>query len=278
MPRTVDLEKMPAMATKPTCIFFTDFDGTITLMDSNDYLTDNLGFGEELRKQGNRDVLEGKSDFRESFQAMLDSIKTPFSQCITELCHNIKLDPHFKDFYHWALENNVPVVVLSSGMVPIIRSLLVHLIGPEAEKMQIVSNDVKDRPGMNRDEEGGWDIEFHDDSLLSGFGHDKSLTIRPYAQLPDDVRPTLLYAGDGVSDLSAARETDLLFAKKGRDLVEYCERESVPFTVFEDWRSIHATTKDIIEGRTSIKKIAAETAKEIRHDTEKVQVDQVTAK
>ena len=49
----------------------------------------------------------------------------------------------------------------------------------------------------------------------SGFGHDKSLTIRPYAQLPADQRPTMFYAGDGVSDLSAARETDLLFAKKG---------------------------------------------------------------
>jgi 2-hydroxy-3-keto-5-methylthiopentenyl-1-phosphate phosphatase len=51
--------------------------------------------------------------------------------------------------------------------------------------------------------------------LNSGFGHDKSLTLRPYAQLPADKRPTLFYAGDGVSDLSAARETDLLFAKKG---------------------------------------------------------------
>jgi 2-hydroxy-3-keto-5-methylthiopentenyl-1-phosphate phosphatase len=49
----------------------------------------------------------------------------------------------------------------------------------------------------------------------SGFGHDKSRTIRPYARLPADERPTLFYAGDGVSDLSAARETDLLFAKKG---------------------------------------------------------------
>lgn len=53
-------------------------------------------------------------------------------------------------------------------------------------------------------------------TCCSGFGHDKSLTIRPYAQLAKDQRPTLFYAGDGVSDLSAARETDLLFAKKGK--------------------------------------------------------------
>ena len=64
----------------------------------------------------------------------------------------------------------------------------------------------------------------------------------------------------GVSDLSAARETDLLFAKKGYDLIDYCEREGVPFTVFEDWRSITATTKAIFEGKKTVKEIAAESA------------------
>lgn len=49
----------------------------------------------------------------------------------------------------------------------------------------------------------------------SHFGHDKSLEIKPYAALPENERPVLLYAGDGVSDLSAASQTDLLFAKKG---------------------------------------------------------------
>jgi 2-hydroxy-3-keto-5-methylthiopentenyl-1-phosphate phosphatase len=50
----------------------------------------------------------------------------------------------------------------------------------------------------------------------SGHGHDKSREIRPYANLPPEQRPVLFYAGDGVSDLSAAKETDLLFAKAGR--------------------------------------------------------------
>lgn len=52
--------------------------------------------------------------------------------------------------------------------------------------------------------------------LSSHFGHDKSLEIKPYAALPDGERPILLYAGDGVSDLSAAAETNLLFAKEGK--------------------------------------------------------------
>ena len=70
----------------------------------------------------------------------------------------------------------------------------------------------------------------------------------------------MFYAGDGVSDLSAARETDLLFAKKDHDLVVYCEREGVPFTVFEDWTSILDTTRAIFEGKTTVTEIAEKSA------------------
>lgn len=60
----------------------------------------------------------------------------------------------------------------------------------------------------------------YSDECRSGFGHDKSLEIRPYARLPAEERPVLFYAGDGVSDLSAAKETDLLFAKAGRGMLQ----------------------------------------------------------
>lgn len=94
---------------------------------------------------------------------MLNSVETPFPACIETLRANIQLDPGFKDFYRWATANDVPVVVLSSGMVPIIRALLAHLLGPEADGIEIVANDVQDRPGMTKEQEGGWEIRFHDD-------------------------------------------------------------------------------------------------------------------
>ncbi|CAJ2514170.1 Uu.00g022890.m01.CDS01 [Anthostomella pinea] len=243
---------LPALRTQPKAIFFTDFDGTITLHDSNDWMTDNLGFGAELRRKGNSDVLHGARTFRDSFQEMMDSVNTPFDRCIELLLQNVKLDPAFKEFCTWCAANNVPIVVLSGGMQPVIRALLAHLVGEkEVQDMQIVSNDVKAREGKNINEEGGWDIEFHDDS---DFGHDKSLEIRPYAALKD--RPVMFYAGDGVSDLSAAKETDLLFAKAGRDLVTYCEREKVPFTTFNDFSDIHKIVTDVVDGKMSVKDAA----------------------
>lgn len=175
---------------------------------------------------------------------MMDSVTLPFDQCIELLVKNIKLDPHFNDYFQWALKNDIPTVVVSSGMTPIIRAILKNLVGKDADKLDIVCNEVAVRSGKKTiNEEGGWELVFHDDSH---FGHDKSLTIRPYAQLPDSERPTLFYAGDGVSDLSAAKETDLLFAKRGHDLVDFCVRENVPFTTFDDWSLIKQTVQAIV--------------------------------
>lgn len=88
---------------------------------------------------------------------MLDSVDLPFDDCVELLRKNIKLDPGFKDFYAWCLKEGIPVIVLSSGMEPIIRALLTDLVGPTADQIKIVSNQVKHLPG------GKWTIDFHDD-------------------------------------------------------------------------------------------------------------------
>jgi 2,3-diketo-5-methylthio-1-phosphopentane phosphatase len=185
---------------------------------------------------------------------MMDSVTKPYSECIQYLVDNIKLDPYFAEFFQWSLANNVPVVVLSSGMEPIIKALLKALIGPDADKMEVIGNYVGPRPGKSIDEEGGWEILFKHPE--SGFGHDKSVELRKYSSLPADVRPTMFYAGDGVSDLSAARETDLLFAKKGHDLITYCANENVPFTVFSDWSAILEKCKEIVDGKSTVQEAA----------------------
>jgi hypothetical protein len=46
------------------------------------------------------------------------------------------------------------------------------------------------------------------------------------------------------------------------DLVQFCIRENVPFTEFEDWTSIFATVKDIVAGKTTVEKVAAAGAHE----------------
>ena len=42
------------------------------------------------------------------------------------------------------------------------------------------------------------------------------------------------------------------------DLITYCARQNVPFTVFNDWASILSTVKDITSGKTSVQEAARE--------------------
>lgn len=241
----------------PPAIVFTDFDGTVTLQDSNDYLTDNLGMGEAKRSAIGQDILDGKTNFRDGFKEEIDSVKTPFNECLSILLSNIKLDPGFKVFYNYCNSHNIKIIVVSSGMRPLISALLQQLVGAEALKhIEIMSNDVRvDNDGEN------WELLFkHPDSP---FGHDKAQSIKEWltnhgydtSEVKDDVatEPKLFYCGDGVSDLSAAKETNLLFAKAGKDLITYCVREKIPYTEFNDFQDILTKVKKIIDDGEPIK-------------------------
>ncbi len=53
------------------------------------------------------------------------------------------------------------------------------------------------------------------------------------------------------------------------DLITYCVRENVPFTVFEDWSSILATVKDIVNGKTTVKQVSAKGVEDYEANKEK---------
>lgn len=95
---------------------------------------------------------------------MMDSVKTPFPQCIDYLVENIKLDPYFNEYLQWALANEIPTVIVSGGMTPIIRAIMQNLVGKDADKIDIVCNEVEAREGMTIEQEGGWRIRYHDES------------------------------------------------------------------------------------------------------------------
>lgn len=56
-------------------------DGTITDRDSNDLITDNLGFGYEKRRASNKEVLAKRVTYKDSFMEMLRSVPESFEYC-----------------------------------------------------------------------------------------------------------------------------------------------------------------------------------------------------
>lgn len=229
-----------ATDTKPEhpAILFTDWDGTVTLQDSNDMLTDNLGMGYDARMVLDAGIRDGSLTFREAFEKMLSSVSDkgyPLDKCIDYLLQNVKLDPGFKETVQWCHSMNIPVIVVSSGMDVVIKSLLENLITePELRSfIKIYANHV------DVDESTGkWKIRYRDDS---GFGHDKNQTILNVTADPlhsSYAEGKRFYCGDGVSDISASRSCDLLFAKKGCALVEICKKDGINYDEFESFKTI----------------------------------------
>ncbi|KAF5311005.1 hypothetical protein D9619_007738 [Psilocybe cf. subviscida] len=256
----------PPIHTDKKFVVLSDWDGTITTYDSNDYLTDHYGFGKPMRRQGNLDILSGADTFRDGFRKMLNSVSEnghTFEECKEILKENIKLDPGFKEFYAWCKAQDIPVIIVSSGMAPLIRAVLSKLIGDdESAKIEIIANDVVLKP------EGEWEIKFRHPSRrpcrvawnlrgMPGFGHDKSQAIIPYLQ--SAARPTLFFFGDGVSDISAAKHADLLFVKTKEDgendLSVYCEREGIKHHLIKTFGEALPVVQDIVEGRKTIQDV-----------------------
>ncbi|KZV79440.1 hypothetical protein EXIGLDRAFT_688717 [Exidia glandulosa HHB12029] len=233
----------PPLKDKAPFVVLSDWDGTITSFDSNDYLTDNFGMGLEARRKLNIEILHERLTFRDAFQSEMRSIPMTFEECKRIMVRDIRLDPHFVDFEAWCRAHDVPIVIVSSGMEPLIRAVLTSQVGEEdSKRIDIIANTTI----VNED--GTWDISYRHPS--SGFGHDKSQAILPYRDLPH--RPFLFFLGDGVSDLSAARHADLLLVKQKEggenDLAAYCRREGIPHVLFDDFRGALKVIMGIVQG------------------------------
>lgn len=88
----------------------------------------------------------------------------------------------------------------------------------------------------------------HDTEL----GHDKAQSINEYRAVAneesaEDEIPLIVFIGDGVSDLPAAREADVLFARKGLRLEEYCIENKIPYIGFNTFADIQVEIEQLIK-------------------------------
>ncbi|KAJ3363279.1 hypothetical protein GGF32_004546 [Allomyces javanicus] len=154
---------------------------------------------------------------------------------------DVSLDPHFADVMTWCQTHGAPVVVLSGGLDFLVRDMLAKYLGARVCELHIVTNHGHIDPVTHQ-----WSIEFHDGSDL---GHDKAASIRALLALHDNstTRPLVVFAGDGISDLSCARECDVLFAKRGEILEKYCIEHGIPHTAFDSFAGILAALQSLHE-------------------------------
>lgn len=110
-----------------------------------------------------------------------------------------------------------------------------HADACQASRIDIVANDAE----INQDGSEWKPIWRHDNEL----GHDKAQSMqeaRAEAEMAceDGTIPLIVFIGDGVSDLPAARQADVLFARRGLRLEEYCIENGIAYAPFDTFADI----------------------------------------
>ncbi|KAI8084521.1 HAD-like domain-containing protein [Halteromyces radiatus] len=223
---------------------FTDFDGTLSLDDTGLILIDDhRSMGPERRRAIEHDILDGRITYKAGLQAMWDSVHISWDEAWSEYLDHCKIDPGFPAFNDYCIEHNFPVTIISSGLKPLLDRIMTNFLGEKAKAIDIVSNN-----GEVHGRE--WKIIYRDESE---YGNDKSRTLTK-AREAAEPGTIFVFCGDGVSDISAARHADVLFARKDRDLETYCVRENIPFIPFDTFKEIQDVVEKLVNKKAVIEK------------------------
>ncbi|TGO52094.1 hypothetical protein BOTNAR_0335g00050 [Botryotinia narcissicola] len=230
---------------KRKIICFSDFDGTIFMQDTGHVLFDSYGCGEERRQILDEQIKTVERSFRDVSEEMWGSLRVPFEDGFAVMEKTLEIDPDFQKFHRFCIDYNIPFYVISAGLKPVLRKVLDKFLGEEESKrIQIVANEA-----VISEDGSLWKPVWRHDTEL---GHDKALSIteaRELAQLEceDGTIPLIVFIGDGVSDLPAAIQADVLFARRVLRLEEYCVEHKIPYIPFDTFADIQKEVERIAE-------------------------------
>lgn len=181
-------------------------------------------------------LCSGEHTFRSASDEMWGALSIDLPTAMNALAANLTVDPGFRGFRAFCQRNLIHFNVVSAGLEPVLRGVLDRFVGADASAtIGIVANGAEIPQTAGK---GVWRVRWrHGDSPL---GHDKARSIvelRAAFAAAMGKPPIVVFVGDGVSDLPAAREADVLFARRGLRLEEYCVENDIrciPYNSFVD--------------------------------------------
>ncbi len=202
---------------------FSDFDGTISLKDVGYSLFHYFS-------DGKNDALlpdwkSGVMSTRDCLLAEAEMVHATPEE-IYAFIDTIGIDSDFPILLKIAQEKSIPLKILSDGLDVYIKYLLekegLGDLDFLANKAELVDNTIK--------------ITFeHTNKECKSCGICKGEIIREFRENQD--KPyQIVFIGDGYSDVCAAKEADILFAKK--DLKEYCMKEDISFISYSNFNNV----------------------------------------
>lgn len=211
------------------------------MQDTGHVLFDNYGCGKEKREELDGKIGTGELTFREASNQLYDSLNVTLEEGVKKLKEVLVIDKDFKPFFDYTLTNSIPFNVISAGIEPILRNVLNTFLGTEkSSKIGIVSNHAEISKDGSK-----WTAEWRHNSEL---GHDKAKSIMEYKQSIKGEMPLIVFIGDGVSDLAAASQADILFARRGLALEDYCLKNKIPYIPYDSFADVQNELDNLVIG------------------------------
>jgi 2,3-diketo-5-methylthio-1-phosphopentane phosphatase len=204
------------------CSVFFDFDNTITHFDVLDsiikrFAVDNgwIALEDAWRK--------GRIGSKECLEGQLRSVRTTRKDLL-EYLSRIRIDHHFRGLLSFLRKKGIEPVIVSDSFSFIIDSILKN---NGIKKIRVYSNRLK----------------FDKDRLIPIFPHRNEscplcanckkmhISNNGWAEKP------VVYVGDGLSDICAARSADLVFAKES--LLEHFKKTKIKCRMFKNLKDVY---------------------------------------
>ena len=210
---------------------FCDFDGTITVGDTVDFLLEELADDEwrSIEAEWERGAISS----RECMTRQIPLIRGGWTG-IREALAKVEVDDSFASFVAWTKERTIPLTIVSDGLDLVIH----HLLGrSEIEVDKVWSNHLVETQGR-------LSLRFPERPIkvVCPSGHCKCQIL---SACPEGTVRVII--GDGRSDFCWAHRADFVFAKDR--LLSYCMDEGIkciPFETFADVRfSLEALDTDV---------------------------------
>lgn len=182
---------------RPGYSIFFDFDNTITLTDILDNIIEKFSVD---KKWVGYELLWKKGDIgsKKCLEGQLASVRVS-KTCLCRFLSGVRLDPGFKKLLRYARGRGINPVILSDNFSFIIKYILRK---NKISGLRVYSNTI-------RFDKGRLFPEFpHVNSSCRRCGHCKKNNL-----FRDKKRDKIIYIGDGLSDICAAKHSDIVFAK-----------------------------------------------------------------
>jgi 2,3-diketo-5-methylthio-1-phosphopentane phosphatase len=207
-----------------------DFDGTIALPDAGEHLLAHFGAPEW--RDLDAAVWRGELSEREAWTRQIGMLRCTWAQARAGLKHGISIRSGFVDFVDFCRARDVPFVILSSGLKPVIDAVLADA-GISA--LTILANDV----AIHEDR---WQLIPHPVSPLS----DRCLHCKCVHLLRLKAEhKKIAYIGDGLTDVCPSMHADLVFATG--NLAADRGARNLPHIYFESFSEIESSLARLLD-------------------------------